>query len=82
MVAKVLVNVIESAETGAKTIVPTEVVFGANIHDPNTKVYDSYDEYLLKENDEVFETLDTKDLNFAVYLKDIDQCRYVPISLY
>ena len=81
MVAKVFIDVIESGETGAKTVVPTQVVFGANIHDPNTKVYSSYDEYLLKENDEVIETIDTKNLNFAVYLRDIEVGGYFEDTL-
>ena len=81
MVAKVFIDVIESGETGAKTVVPTEVVFGANIHDPNTKVYDSYDEYLLKENDEIIETIDTRNLNFAVYLRDIEVGGYFEDTL-
>lgn len=48
------------------TIVPTKVVLGANIHDPNTKLYTDYSKFWLSNEEEV-----TKDLNFAVYLTNI-----------
>ena len=58
-------------------IVPTEIVLGANIEDPNTIVYDDYSEYWLKNGDVVLENDATKDLNFAVYFNDITVGNYV-----
>ena len=49
------------------TILPTEIVIGANINDANTTVYDNYDEYLLEN-----ETLVTASKNFAVYLTNVE----------
>lgn len=47
-------------------ILPTQIVFGANIQDPNTTVYDSYEEYLLEGEESI-----TSSLNFAVYLNNV-----------
>jgi len=52
------------------TIVPVEVILGANIHDPNTEVYDDYSQYWLKDGETVLEEPITKTLNFAVYLNN------------
>lgn len=59
------------------TIVPTKIVLGANIDDPNTTTYDDYSEYLLKNGDAVIETDVTNRLNFAVYLTDVTVGKYV-----
>lgn len=49
------------------TIIPTKIVLGANIDDPNTTVYeDGYADSLLTCEDAV-----TSNLNFAVYLNNI-----------
>lgn len=50
----------------ADLIVPTQIIFGANITDLNTSIYDSYEGYWL-DGEELF----TKSLNFAVYLNNI-----------
>ena len=49
--------------TGNNIIMPEKVIFGVNIYDPNTTVYDDYSQYWM-ENEEVL----THDLNFAVYM--------------
>lgn len=61
IVAKVLV------ETNGSTIVPTEIVLGANIDDPNTTTYDGgYADAWLEEEQDI-----TKALNFAVYFENV-----------
>ena len=50
-------------EVENNTVMPKEIAFGANIYDPNTIVYDSYDEYLMD-----VERPFTYNNNFAVYL--------------
>ena len=47
-------------------IVPTQVIIGANIVDPNTEIYDSYEGYLLNNEKPI-----TAKKNFAVYLENI-----------
>ncbi|HIT62423.1 MAG TPA: hypothetical protein IAC38_03100 [Candidatus Caccovivens faecavium] len=47
-------------------IYPTKIVIGANIIDPNTDTYESYEEWWL-ENEEAV----TKNKNFAIYLKNV-----------
>ncbi len=47
-------------------ILPTQIVLGANIVDPNTDIYDSYEGYLLKDEQPV-----TQNKNFAVYLDNV-----------
>ncbi len=65
----------ENADSGM--LIPTKLVLGANIHDPNTKAHDVayYKDHLLKaENgtsDTIMEFDITKGLNFAVYLTNI-----------
>ena len=49
------------------TILPTEIVLGANINDPNTTIYDDYEDYLLEN-----ETAVTSSKNFAVYLENVE----------
>lgn len=53
------------------TIIPTQIVVGANIEDENTTVYDDYSDAWLKNGDELLEKELTQQLNFAVYLTDI-----------
>ena len=53
-------------ESANGKIYPTKVVIGANIVDPNTDIYDSYEEWWL-ENEEAI----TKDKNFAIYLSNV-----------
>ncbi len=58
-------------------IIPTKLVIGANIYDPNTLVYDDYsDAWLCDGIDEngnkiVLEDAATQDLNFAVYFTNM-----------
>lgn len=47
-------------------ILPTQIVLGANIVDPNTDIYDSYEGYLLNNEKPI-----TAKKNFAVYLENI-----------
>ena len=47
-------------------IYPTKIVIGANIIDPNTDTYESYEEWWLKDEEAV-----TKNKNFAIYLKNV-----------
>ena len=47
-------------------IYPTELILGANIIDPNTDVYESYEEWWLKDEEAV-----TKNKNFAIYLTNV-----------
>ena len=47
-------------------IYPTKIVIGANIIDPNTDTYESYEEWWL-ENEEAV----TKNKNFAIYLTNV-----------
>ena len=47
-------------------IYPTKLVIGANIIDPNTDTYDSYEEWWLENEEPV-----TKDKNFAIYLTNV-----------
>lgn len=53
------------AETDTQ-ILPTGVVIGANIVDPNTEIYDDYSDYLLNGEKSV-----TSNKNFAVYIDNI-----------
>ncbi len=53
------------AETDTQ-ILPTGVVIGANIVDPNTEIYDDYSDYLLNGENPV-----TSNKNFAVYIDNI-----------
>ncbi|MBP3619174.1 MAG: hypothetical protein J6J24_00780, partial [Clostridia bacterium] len=64
-------------ETQGNTIVPTKIVLGANIQDPNTTLYDSYEEFLLKDGDNVLEVPETQKLNFAAYLTNITVGKYL-----
>lgn len=58
-------------------IVPTKLIVGANIYDPNTTIYDDYSEYWLYDgvdengNKIVLEDAITKDLNFGAYFTNI-----------
>ncbi len=54
------------------TIVPTKLVLGANIDDPNTEVYDDYSEFLLDCEEPI-----TSKLNFAVYLNNLSVGKFV-----
>ena len=47
-------------------ILPTQIVLGANIVDPNTDIYDSYEGYLLNNEKPI-----TAKKNFAIYLENI-----------
>ncbi len=64
------------------TIVPTKLVIGANIYDPNTLVYDDYsDAWLDAGTDEsgnklVIEDSITKELNFGAYFTNISVGRF------
>ncbi|MBR1890695.1 MAG: InlB B-repeat-containing protein, partial [Clostridia bacterium] len=60
MVMQVFVDVEDNV------VLPYEIIFGADVYDPNTTVYDSYDNYLMDCETEV-----TSGHNFAVYLKDV-----------
>ena len=53
-------------ESGNGKIYPTELILGANIIDPNTDVYESYEEWWLKDEEAV-----TKNKNFAIYLTNV-----------
>ncbi len=53
-------------EGSGQTILPTKLILGANIYDPNTVLYSDYSEYLLDCEESV-----TANLNFAVYLTNI-----------
>ncbi len=53
-------------ESGNGKIYPTKIVIGANIIDPNTDTYESYEEWWLKDEEAV-----TKNKNFAIYLKNV-----------
>ncbi|MGN1201215.1 MAG: hypothetical protein ACI4R8_03005, partial [Candidatus Caccovivens sp.] len=64
-------------ENYENTIMPTKIVIGANIDDPNTTVYEDYSEYYLKDGDVVLEDSITQKLNFAVYLTNTSVGRYV-----
>lgn len=64
-------------ECSDNIIMPTEIVLGANIDDPNTNVYDDYSEYWLKDGNNVLEHEVTKDLNFAVYFNNIAVGNYI-----
>ena len=63
-------------ENYQNTIVPQKLVFGANVYDPNTIVYDDYSEYLLD-----IEEPQTSNLNFAVYLTNISVGQFIDGAL-
>lgn len=63
-------------ENYQNTIVPQKLVFGANVYDPNTIVYDDYSEYLLE-----IEEPQTSNLNFAVYLTNISVGQFIDGAL-
>lgn len=64
-------------ENYQNTIVPTQVVLGANIDDPNTISYEDYSEYWLTDGEKTIEDDSTKRLNFAVYLDNITVGKFV-----
>ncbi len=63
------------------TIMPTSVVIGANIEDPNTTIYDSYEGHWLEKDGKVFENEQTQTRNFAAYLDNINVGRFISEEL-
>ncbi len=57
---------IQNIDENNQQILPTKIILGANIYDPNTVLYADYSEYLLDCEESV-----TSDLNFAIYLTNI-----------
>ena len=64
-------------ENYQNVIVPTEIVIGANIEDPNTTVYTDYSDSWLKVGENVLENEATQKLNFATYLTNVQVGQFV-----